>query len=333
MPAPITLAMPKPAPDRSGDLPVVFRQEVPLSTADLRAIQQQVEALVPRISAAVVAVEVDSGSPGIVAIGSGVVVSSDGLVLTAGHVCESSDRRVRFEFPDGKIAHGKTIGLDDDADTGLMRITDAGPWPCAPVGPLREAKLGEWVLALGHPGGFDSTRSLVVRLGRVICAAPGVLQTDCTISPGDSGGPLFDMQGRVIGIHSAISSSMSDNFHVPITEFYATWKELAGAAAPIAPQPARFPLAYCGATAVNDTEGCRLSAIDKDSPAAKAGLKVNDIVLKVEDRTILAAAAFDRWVTESSPGQTINLQIKRGGKTQTFKLKLQTQPQPARRNS
>jgi serine protease Do len=314
---PPVLAMPAPAPDRSGELPVVFRRELPISLSDLRAIQQQVETLVPKISPAVVAVELDSGSAdGIVASGSGVVVSADGLVLTAGHVCESTNRSVRFEFPDGKVAHGKTLGLDEDADTGLMKITGSGPWPYAPLANLREASLGEWVLALGHPGGFDSKRSLVVRLGRVVSVAPGVLQTDCPISPGDSGGPLFDIQGRVIGIHSAISSSMAENFHVPITEFYDTWQELAGVPVPATP-------AYCGARAVNDAGGCRLSAIDKDSPAAKAGLKVDDIVLKIEDRAIVAAAAFERWMAEASPGQTLKLQIKRGGKLRIVKLKLE----------
>jgi serine protease Do len=316
--------MPAPAPDRSGELPVAFRRDVPLSLADLRAIQRQVETLVPKISPAVVAVELDSdGGEGIVASGSGVVISADGLVLTAGHVCESPHRSVRFEFPDGRVAHGKTLGLDEDADTGLMKITGSGPWPFAHLANLREASLGEWVLALGHPGGFDSKRSLVVRLGRVVSVAPGVLQTDCTISPGDSGGPLFDIQGRVIGIHSAISSAMAENFHVPITEFYDTWQELAGVPLPATPALASRPSAYCGARAVNDAGGCRLSAIDRDSPAAKAGLKVDDIVLTIEDRTIVAAASFERWMAEASPGQTLKLQIKRGGKPRTIKLKLE----------
>ena len=126
--------MPAPAPDRGGELPVVFRRDVPLSLADLRAIQKQIETLVPRISPAVVAVELDSASgDGNVASGSGVVISADGMVLTAGHVCESPNREVRFEFPDGKVAMGKTLGLDEDADTGLMKIDGAGPWPFAPL--------------------------------------------------------------------------------------------------------------------------------------------------------------------------------------------------------
>ena len=130
---------------------------------------------------------------------------------------------MRFTFPDGKTARGKTVGVNLDNDTGLMRITDRGPWPHADVGDLQQARVGDWVLALGHPGGFDLRRSLVVRLGRIIRMEADALQTDCTISPGDSGGPLFDMHGRVIGIHSAISSSLAENFHVAVTAFYDGW--------------------------------------------------------------------------------------------------------------
>jgi serine protease Do len=155
-----------------------------------------------------------------------VIISGDGLVLTAGHVCGAPGRKVRFTFPSGKTAQGKTLGADMDADTGLMRITDTGPWPHVPIGDLDQADLGDWVLALGHPGGFDLKRSLVVRLGRIIRVTSEALQTDCTISPGDSGGPLFDMHGRVIGIHSYIRGSVTENYHVPVTDYLETWPRL-----------------------------------------------------------------------------------------------------------
>jgi serine protease Do len=212
---------PKPTPARRQDLASAFSKATPVSIADLKAMEQHVKALVPRVSPAVVAVEVGSGS------GSGVVISADGLVLSAGHICGRPGRDVRFRFADGRTARGKTLGVDREGDTGLMRITDRGPWRCVGTGDLDEARAGDWVLALGHPGGFDLKRSLVVRLGRVIRVTPGALQTDCTISPGDSGGPLFDMHGRVIGIHSYISTSMAENFHVPITRYYEDWDGLA----------------------------------------------------------------------------------------------------------
>ncbi len=310
--------MPKPAPGSRRQLPDALRKTVPVSITDLRSIQQHVKTLVPKVSPAVVAVEIGLSS------GSGVVISSNGLVLTAGHVAGRPNRDVRFIFPDGKVAHGKTMGSDRDADTGLMRITDAGPWPYAPVGDLDQARLGDWVLALGHPGGFDRDRSLVVRLGRIISLAPGVLQSDCTISPGDSGGPLFDMNGRVIAIHSAISTSLAENFHVPITEVFDTWNELVTTTPPVpAPPSAR---SYLGVAIENDPPGCRVVAIDIGSPAAKAGLKIGDHVVQVEGRDILTSASLRRWLAETDPGQTLNLQIKRGAKRLPLSIKLAALP-------
>jgi len=274
--------------------------------------------LVSRVSPAVVAVEVGYGS------GSGVLISADGLVLTAGHVCGRAGRSVRFTFPDGKLAHGKTLGLDSDTDTGLMRITDPGPWPYAAMGDLEDASVGDWVLALGHPGGFDLKRSLVVRLGRVIRFADGALQTDCTISPGDSGGPLFDMAGRVIGIHTAISGSTAENYHVAISEYYDVWDQLAK---PIqAAGLVAGSRAYVGASGVDDAPGCRLTSVEKDGPASKAGLKVGDIVLKVDHRDITVSAAFRRWVAEAAPGETLNLEIKRGDQLLNLDVKVEAPP-------
>jgi serine protease Do len=309
-------AAPKPTPARRADLPTAFRSDAPTSMADLKAMERHVKALAARVSPAVVEVEVGSGS------GSGVVISADGLVLTAGHVCGGVNRNVRFTFPDGKTARGKTVGVDYESDTGLMRITGGGPWPHADMGDLAQARVGDWVLALGHPGGFDLRRSLVVRLGRVIRFAPGALQTDCTISPGDSGGPLLDMHGRVIGIHSAISSSVAENFHVAVTEFYDNWDLLAKGSS--GEEPVSAPRAYVGASGVNDGGGCRLTEVDENSPAARAGLKVGDVVLRVNGREIRVAAAFRRWVDEAQPGETLNLEIKRGEEVLSVKVKLET---------
>jgi serine protease Do len=281
-------------------------------------MERHVEALAARVSPAVVAVEIGSGS------GSGVVISADGLVLTAGHVCGAPGRDVRITFPNGKTAHGKTVGVDHDSDTGLMQITDRGPWPHAPMGDLAQARVGDWVLALGHPGGFDRRRPLVVRLGRIIRLESDALQTDCTISPGDSGGPLLDMHGRVVGIHSAISTSLADNFHVAVTEFYDNWNLLAKGAS--RDEEASLPRAYVGASGVDDTAGCRLTAVDKDSPAARAGLKVGDVVLRVDGREIQASAAFQRWLTEAEPGDTMNLEVKRGEQVLSVKIKPEASP-------
>ncbi len=311
-------AVPHPAPAYRSDLRPAFTKSVPTSLGDLRSMEQHVKALAARVSPTVVAVEVGTGS------GSGVIISADGLVLSAGHVCGAPDREVRFTFPDGKTARGKTLGANSDNDTGLMRITDRGPWPHAEMGDLKQAVVGDWVLALGHPGGFDLRRSLVVRLGRIIRLEPDALQTDCTISPGDSGGPLFDMHGRVIGIHSAISSSVAENFHVPVTAFYEGWTLLAQK--PEEKIRADKPPAYVGAKGIDDPDGCRLTAVDEDSPAAKAGLKVGDLVVKVDGREVRLYASLLRWVAESEPGDTLSLEVKRGSDLLALEVKLEAPP-------
>ncbi len=211
----------KPAPGPRKPLPIAFSKNFPTSIADLKSMERLVKALIPQVSPAVVEVEVGNGS------GSGVVISADGLVLTAGHVCGRAGHEAHLIFPDGKRATGRTLGADRDSDTGLLRISGPGPWPHVPVGNMEQTHLGDWVLALGHPGGYDRGRSLVVRLGRIIRLEPDAIQTDCTISPGDSGGPLFDMHGRVVGIHSYISTSMAENFHVPIGQYLEDWDQLA----------------------------------------------------------------------------------------------------------
>lgn len=296
-----------------------FTKPVPASLADLRSMEQHLRDLIPRLSRAVVAVEVGFGS------GSGVIISQDGYVLSAGHVCVAPRRDVVFTFPDGKTAHGKTVGVDLESDTGLMRITDPGPWPNVAVGDLEAAHLGDWVLALGHPGGFDLKRSLVVRLGRVIRVSDDAVQTDCTISPGDSGGPLFDMHGRVIGIHSFISDSLTENFHVPIKAFYDNWEHLVHPAS--REEPVASNRVYLGAETVDAAQGCRLSGLAEDGPAFRAGLRAGDVVLKVDGRSVSGSASFGRRLAEARPGETLIFDVKRGTKPLSLKVTLESAPQ------
>lgn len=200
--------------------------------AELRAIERHVKELVTRATPAVVSVEVGFAE------GSGVIVTPDGLILTAGHVCGRPNRDVKVTFPDGKTVKGKTLGALEGPDCGLIRITDPGPWPNVDIAGARQPAAGDWVLAIGHPGGFDRERSLVTRLGRVIEVSKRAIRTDCTITTGDSGGPLLDMHGRVIGIHSYISNGFDDNYHVPIARFVESWRELNGAGPAASPENA-----------------------------------------------------------------------------------------------
>lgn len=297
-------------------LPPVFVQEQPKTISDLRSIEQHVSGLVTSVSKAVVTLQVGAST------GSGVVISPDGLVLTVAHVCRSPGREVTFIFPDGRKAKGKTLGINHAMDSALARITEGGPWPFTPPGSLDHANLGQWVLALGHPGGFDAQRPVVARLGRIIRLGRDAVQTDCTLMAGDSGGPLFDMHGRVIGIHSRISDSTAENFHVPITTYFATWERLAKAENwGEQPVPA---LAWLGTRGVDHVDGCQLQYVNETGPAFKAGIKVGDIVRKLNGREIRSAEEYSAYVRNQKPGDEVNLELTREGKKISVKVKVES---------
>ena len=296
-------ALPKSPPVAREDLPRALRKDVPSSLDDLKVIEAHVRELAARVSPSVVAVSVNG------ATGSGVVISEDGFVLTAAHVSGEPNRDVLFTFPDGKTARGKTLGTNHEMDAGLMKIADKGLWPRADIGALTEARLGDWVLAFGHPGGFDPQRPTVVRLGRIIRLGSGMLQTDCALIGGDSGGPLFDMHGQVVGIHSRISESVAANFHVPITAYRESWERLAKGENWGGRRTG--PRSFVGARGVDHPEGCQLERIEEDSPAARAELKVGDIVTKVNGKKLKDYDAFRECVAEAKPGEELTLIIKR----------------------
>lgn len=181
---------------------------------DLLALQKEVQSVVETVTPAVVGLKLGNS------FGSGVVISEDGYILTAGHVIKEAEKDVEILFANGTKAKGKTRGCCRWADTGVVKITDPGKWPHADMANLKEMAKGQWCLAAGHPLGFQSHRPPVFRLGRLLQLQPHILQTDATIVAGDSGGPLFDLQGKVIGINSRILQSVQTNFHVSISLYH-----------------------------------------------------------------------------------------------------------------
>jgi S1-C subfamily serine protease len=200
--------------------PALTIKPVPESIEDLRAIEKQVQAVLEKVTPATVGVQVGPGQ------GSGVIVSADGLVLTAGHVSVKPGENATIILPTGKRLRAKTLGRNGGIDSGMIKIIDEGPFPFADLGKSADLKAGQWCIAVGHPGGFRPNRAPVVRVGRILFASNSFLRTDATLVGGDSGGPLFDMQGKVIGIHSRISKSITENVHVPIDTYHQTWDRL-----------------------------------------------------------------------------------------------------------
>ena len=171
---------------------------------DLAGVQAAVTALADRAVRATVGLR-SKAAPG---SGSGVIVTADGLILTAGHCVRAAGGEMEAVLADGRVVRAKALGADWDADLGMAQLLEPGPWPFAEVSPAARPSVGDWCVAAGHPGGAEPDRRPVLRLGRVLDRGREVptfkgvqLATDCRVMPGDSGGPLFDLTGRVVGVH------------------------------------------------------------------------------------------------------------------------------------
>lgn len=200
--------------------PTAAAIQEPKDLAGFQAFETQVKAVVNKVLPAVVGIQINGSA------GSGVIVSEDGIVMTAGHVVSKPGQPVTFFFADGKSAKGITLGMSASADAGLMKITDAGKWPFAVMGDCASLKPGTWCLAIGHPLGYKPGRPPVVRVGRILQKSESVIQTDCPLVGGDSGGPLLDLEGKVIGINSRIADRTDINLHVPINIFREMWDQM-----------------------------------------------------------------------------------------------------------
>jgi S1-C subfamily serine protease len=215
----------KAQPTDLNDMPKVLRDNAaPTTVEELRAIEAHVAKVVAKVMPTVVGVRVGPGQ------GSAVIVRADGTLLTAGHVSGKPGQNafVHLFGSNGTSKKGKSLGKNGGIDSGMMKIIEGGPYPFAELGKSADLKPGQWVIAIGHPGGFRPNRTPVVRVGRILVANQFLIRTDCTLVGGDSGGPLFDMQGRVIGIHSRIGgAAITENVHVPIDTFVQTWDRLA----------------------------------------------------------------------------------------------------------
>lgn len=191
--------------------------------AQLKLAQEHTRAHYDQILAATVGIHLEDSS------GSGVIVSEDGYILTAAHVIVVPGDIFDIELSDGRKVKAKALGMDHDWDAGLAKIQAAGKWPCVKMAKERPLP-GSWCLATGHPGGIFTDRKPPLRLGRVLAVGDGTeplegIQTDATVYPGDSGGPLFNLQGEVIAIHSNIGYDVVENQHVPVEIYRQKWED------------------------------------------------------------------------------------------------------------
>ena len=292
-----------------------WEKTAPESIADLLAIQGKVQAMLEDAMAATVTLQMGGSS------GSGVIISDDGLILTAGHVSGTPGRKVTVVLADGRKFEAKALGKNK-ADAGMVQILKPKDLPTSHYETHKTnlPKVGQWVVSVGNPGGLDAKRGAVVRLGRIVWARPATLRSDCKLLGGDSGGPLFNLDGTVIGIHSRISGEPDQNYHVSMPAFHSDWKNLSDPKLP----------GFLGVTAVDykkdSLEGAELEIVRDNSPAKKAGLKVGDIITQVGDKDVKVSRDLTTLIGKLRPGAKAKLTLLRDKKEMEIEVTLGSRP-------
>ena len=256
--------------------------------------------------------------------GSGFIVSPDGLVLTNAHVVKGASE-VIVKLTDRREFRAKVLGSDPKTDVAVLKI-DAKDLPVVRLGSTRDLQVGEWVLAIGSPFGFENsvTAGVVSAKGRSLPDDSLVpfIQTDVAVNPGNSGGPLFNARGEVVGINSQIYSRSGGyqgvSFSIPIElaskikdQIVATGK-VRHAQLGVAVQEVNQ--AFAESFALDKPEGALVASVSKGSPAEKAGLQAGDVIRQVDGQPIVASGDLPAWVGQAQPGQQAKLSVWRQGK-------------------
>src|SRR5690348_6752254 len=255
--------------------------------------------------------------------GSGFIVSGDGYIVTNAHVVDDANE-VTVRLSDKREFVAKVIGSDARTDVSLLKV-DANDLPRVSIGDPDKLKVGEWVVAIGKPFGLENTMTagIVSAKGRDLPQENLVpfIQTDVAINPGNSGGPLFNMKGEVVGINSLIYSRtggyMGLAFAVPIdiamnavTQLRDKGRVTRGR---IGVQIQEMTKETADAFGLKNANGALVNNVEKDGPAAKAGVQSGDIILKVEGRDVHSSNELPRIITAIRPGTKVNLTVWRKG--------------------
>ncbi len=298
-------------------------KKAPESPGDIKAIQSALLAAIPRAEAATVNIDLGEGS------GSGVIVSAEGLVMTAAHVSTGVGKDVTVDMPDGTKLKAETLGLDAETDAALLQITGKLPegkaFPFVEINRADDTKLGDWVFSLGHSGGFDKERGAVSRIGRLVRVANTTIQTDGALIGGDSGGPLFDMEGRLIGIHSRVGAVIGQNMHVPVKVFTDNWDRMLKSEfigeGPFAEKPKKGK-GYLGIATKPAEGGIEVTKVGKKSPAEEAGIKEGDLLRTLNGEKLDSREKLQSILAELAAGDKLAFEITRDGKDEPVNLKL-----------
>ena len=293
---------------------------------ELQQRQIQLSDALTKVREAVVGVSDGMG------VGSGVIVTADGIVLTASHVVTTRNRRSRNEpatitMADGRQFAATVLGKDRDSDAAVLRINempeDKSGFPFAAMGRTSESKVGEYCFAMGHPGGYRREREAPLRFGRILSIGHRTIVSDCAILLGDSGGPLFNMDGKVIGIHSMITSLIIENRHVSIDSFHHDWDRLLAGDRWGHLRSTDNDLVQSGFFGVQlkwkDFTPV-VAVVIPNTPAEKAGLKPGDVLLTLEKSRIADRLDLSTTLDLLEEEQEIEIGILRDGKETSLAL-------------
>jgi serine protease Do len=267
--------------------------------------------------------------------GTGFIIDGEGFILTNHHVIEGAER-IMVRLTDGRNLRAQRIGSDPDTDIALIKVESPRPLPFAPLGDSDSLRVGEWVIAIGNPLAYEHTVTVgvVSFIGRKLfdSSLDRYIQTDAAINFGNSGGPLINSRGEVIGINAAISSRASNiGFAVPINQASAILPQLRARG--------RVSRGYIGvglkdvdpdlqrSLGLRTAEGALVQDVTPGSPGARAGVRIYDLIVAVDGKPVVGNDTLIQDIAMRQPGTSATLQIVRDGRAMNVVVKLAERPQ------
>ncbi len=288
---------------------------VPKSLAQLRLLEQQFGKISEAAKLCTVSIKIGQSQ------GCGVIIDGGGRVLTAPHVAMRPNKPATVILANGRQLKAMTLGLNKNVDAGMLQISpgqnEGAEWPHATLGDSSKLARGMWCIATGHPSGFDQTRGVVTRVGRIARVNRSALRTDCALIGGDSGGPLFDLSGNLIAIHSRIGNDVEENLHIPIDNYRNSWERLV-AGDSWGTLPGFRPV--LGVQGNSRVEEAVIDVVRPSSAAKKAGIREGDIIKEFGDRKITDFQSLKAAVAETMPGENVRVRGQRDGRPVFFRV-------------